>query len=1068
MWSRGTSFRFGSHGMNHLLWMLLVSGLAIGCGSAQEPGTLKEDDQEHHTNEEENNELPDCPSGEFGDQGACLPSPPRGTPVEECPSGEFRAHPSIDEEGICLPEKPRGTPAAECPSGEFLDHDEFQGEGICLPKRPQMEDWDCPEGWETETLAAGVTEEAETFDACRPPELPTECPEGQWPSLRDGGCVQHGIACPQSEPWPEESVLLEAAEGFDGTVLYVDADAEQGEEDGSRQAPFLTIGEGVDAAEAGDIVAVGTGIYQEYVHIEEAIAVVGACSAQTRVEAVDDVSSVMRMESQTDAFVGHLTVADGDWGMDVSAGADESRVRLDAVRAERSGVRVNSSASEATVTMIDMVADDPEGVEARGVKLNGDGQAEIDGAWLHTPGQLAMVLGNGFDVQARDVWSQNAGGEYSAVEVSWGGKLIWERGVIVDFASTGIGIMGENSEASLNDLFVAAGEDEIAESDPHAFIAAYDGAHMSAKQISFDGRKEATDRHGVILSPGATAQLYRLEMYGLNDRDLGTGVWLSEDAHMEVEQMSYWGGGFGLEIQGGSLLGTEMVLGSLPDSVGGRLQVGANAMEGGELHLDRIEFGSADLAALQTHMGGKLRGRDISMQWTEPPQEEVGTQGGMLILDAQAELERVLVEGAGDYSYYTEFSTLEAKDLIARDTRGGQTTSGLGPTFRNTDLKLKRFIFSRSPGNGLRVEGYTGEELDVALRDGVVEKTNPRQATGDAGVGVHMESSEHTKMNVLMHRFNVVDHFTIGMIILARPFGDGQTGIPGEIHLTAEDIRVHDIKPQSSDQLWGQGFSLGGIELKGRRWWISDTYNNGIWSINYDDVSGRLELIDTVIEDVKSERSTGQYGNGIVTTYRGMVDLSRALVSDTTDVGIWAVRDAQMNLQDVVVANTRPREIDHIFGGGIGIAADSRATLARVVLERNKLFGLYAGIHSEVTARDLHVSTTEASACFTPDCEITGGGIGVELFKETRGKIERFVIESSERAGIQITDDSELEAETGLIRQNLVGVVIEDEELSLNDYFGEVFMEENQQNISRETIAVPSMEEVIDGMDGFF
>ncbi len=145
---------------------------------------------------------------------------------------------------------------------------------------PALPDFEpCPEGWTTRTTAAGVS-------YCDPfPGGLTRC-EGatmRLPGTRE--CTPVGAACPAGE-WP---TTLPS----DRTVIYVREGARAG--DGTRERPFGTLLDAVDAAPANAIVALAKGDYTTPVDIARPIELVGACAAETVVTGGDRMRATIQV-----------------------------------------------------------------------------------------------------------------------------------------------------------------------------------------------------------------------------------------------------------------------------------------------------------------------------------------------------------------------------------------------------------------------------------------------------------------------------------------------------------------------------------------------------------------------------------------------------------------------------------------------------------------------------------------------------------------------------------------------------------------------------------------------------
>jgi hypothetical protein len=63
--------------------------------------------------------------------------------------------------GDCRPEPPRGTPTDECPGGQFAGAEQFDGRGICRPAAPEMTGWECPDKWRGRPAYLDADDEAD-------------------------------------------------------------------------------------------------------------------------------------------------------------------------------------------------------------------------------------------------------------------------------------------------------------------------------------------------------------------------------------------------------------------------------------------------------------------------------------------------------------------------------------------------------------------------------------------------------------------------------------------------------------------------------------------------------------------------------------------------------------------------------------------------------------------------------------------------------------------------------------------------------------------------------------------
>jgi hypothetical protein len=204
-----------------------------------------------------------CPPGEKPmPDGACLPA---GIQDDGCPAGQVAL-----EGGGC---RPAGVPPGGCARGFVEDP-----AGGCAPILPAAK---CPKG---SMAIPGDTE-------CRP------------------------VAPCGSGPWGDIPI--------EPSTQFVDTAYAGGASDGTQANPWVTIQEGVDAADPDAVVAVAPGSYQEIVWIEgKPVRLWGKCPAEVEVVGYDDgLGAIVVIEGAASGTEIHDLAARGAGSGITSAGA---------------------------------------------------------------------------------------------------------------------------------------------------------------------------------------------------------------------------------------------------------------------------------------------------------------------------------------------------------------------------------------------------------------------------------------------------------------------------------------------------------------------------------------------------------------------------------------------------------------------------------------------------------------------------------------------------------------------------------------------------------------------------
>ncbi|MEO1270377.1 MAG: hypothetical protein AAFX99_20010, partial [Myxococcota bacterium] len=393
---------------------------------------------------------------------ACSDNTSSDTPPKDLPASD--AGPADgDQANMCAERetqgvsKPNMAAPGECPSGEF------NAEGMCLPSQPsspQPVGWDCPAGWSS-TSALSLVDQTDTTPeqttrellasstVCLPPELPESCPQGQMAVLGQG-CVPLGMACPQGdEPFHDVSTLRQrTTQGlirpddpsppYQGQVWYVLPGASG---DGSREQPWGTIAQALEAADDGDLIALGAGEYLEEFSVQKQVAIVGACVQQTTLRAPDP--------DERRATV-RITSRAGTWLSDVT------------ITGERPGIAVGSD-SQGAVHLQSVVV---EYATATGVLILGARDVRAaDMAIHHTqPRPSDRTLGYGLSVQS-------------------GGVLEGERLHISHNYDAGLFATDSDTQTTFRDLIVTHTQPQQSSANYGWGVCVQDGAVLEGERL---------------------------------------------------------------------------------------------------------------------------------------------------------------------------------------------------------------------------------------------------------------------------------------------------------------------------------------------------------------------------------------------------------------------------------------------------------------------------------------------------------------------------------------------------------------------------------------------------------
>jgi hypothetical protein len=208
----------------------------------------------------------------------------------------------------------------------------------------------CPEGWPERERSD------QTF--CHPfiDSVPL-CPAGQAHFPGEVACAPIGAPCPSGAPDPFPKDVPTTA------VVYAWADAAPGG-DGTRSAPFSSVGQALAAADRGATVVVGPGEYDVVLSPRNDVVVRGACVEQTRFAPTFGPGGAVVVVDGVQLTLRDLTIA-ATVGPAINARGAGAVVRLD-------GVSIDG-AIDTGIAMIDGATLEATALAVRGARLGGRG-----------------------------------------------------------------------------------------------------------------------------------------------------------------------------------------------------------------------------------------------------------------------------------------------------------------------------------------------------------------------------------------------------------------------------------------------------------------------------------------------------------------------------------------------------------------------------------------------------------------------------------------------------------------------------------------------------------------------
>ncbi len=745
-----------------------------------------------------------------------------------------------------------------------------------VPEAPAPPGRSCPAGFTT--TADGV---------CDPwPDGPLDCGPAEIHVPGSDGCEQLGPTCPGEGEW--------AADLPASGVRYVKSGAPAGG-DGSRTAPFASIGDAARASGAGDVVALARGTYAEAVgNLRGGVTLRGACAGETIIVAPSPVAATLTVAGM-DVAIRDVTLSGS--GLGVSASGSVS-VRLENVIVdgnENLGIEATFGAHVEAEGLI--VRGTRAGIVGRGLDVEQEGTATIRRAVFEDNSGIGVFAADG-GVVALDavvVRQTRSGTGSEGLHAQGGASVTVARSVFEDRRESGVLAFDEGTEVTLEDVVVrriVPTSAVSAESSGHG-VAVHEGARVGAQGLYVD---QAED-FGIVITRGASFE--------------GEDVVVSEI----VPRMDAFGRGASVENDG-------------------------------HLQLTRTVIRDVFEAGVRAE-GSTLLATDLRVTRVQPrPSDGLGV--GITVNGGRAELERVLVEDAADYGVQLELAGTEGSlhDVTIQGI-GTDENAGYGLSLTNGVVVDGARIRIEDVGGAGLVAG--GDGTRGSLTDLTIDGVDARLLTSageEFGGGIQVErgasvalervavhDTTHVAVNVLDAELHLLD---LG-IDTCRENRMGQFGWG----LNADLASVVDLQRVEIDGAHGLGIGVfSGSDVSVRDVVVQNTESNSATGQLGRAVVAQLGgVVELAGASLRNNREVGMLAMGhgsIITASQVTVEGTRVAAcaeAGRCDTGAgWgasAVDSGRIVLSDFRIADSAL--------GGAQIASGGEADLERGVIANNPI-----------------------------------------------------------------------------------------------------------------------------------
>ncbi len=471
--------------------------------------------------------------------------------------------------------------------------------------------------------------------------------------------------------------------------------------------------------------------------------------------------------------------------------------------------------------------------------------------------------------------------------------------------------------------------------------------------------------------------------------------------------------------QGGSLVLEDVSIGRVVSPDSRALSYGVLALEGGTVELDRVWIDGPESGVNVS--AGRFEARDLTVRGARPRSGAVsGSLGATLFL------ERTLIEGSHGQSLLTNGAPVTSSWLLVRD--GDPAAMGVG----NTDIVVSEADATLDhvaviDGSGGAIDFI--EDLDATLEDFVIH--DRPDLTIDALGGPSPDLVVQLGARLAARRGRLVGGATIGVLtieVTATRFSDLFVG-----------GRTDDV---------AMGLATSESELVLERMHVDEAGAAGIAAIN-----GSIDASDLTIT-----RTRGPAGDGIAIGLEGTTfNARRVSIEECVESAILLAKQVTATFEDLLIRHVDSELSTGAFGRGIGVQHGSSLRLTRAVIEDVRDVGLFAQGEpgTMVVGRDVYIDRVRANECADTTCRDEPGGVGVGVYGEASVDLEGFRIASAPLCGAQIADLATLRLSQGEVSGNAIGVCLQRDELSIEALMDGVRYENNQQSLVATRLPVP-------------
>jgi len=205
-------------------------------------------------------------------------------------------------------------------------------------------------------------------------------------------------------------------------------------------------------------------------------------------------------------------------------------------------------------------------------------------------------------------------------------------------------------------------------------------------------------------------------------------------------------------------------------------------------------------------------------------------------------------------------------------------------------------------------------------------------------------------------------------------------------------------------------------------------------------ITARELIIDEMLPATETVRLDAQ-SYGIAAMGGGQIELNRARIVAPEIGGVCSLTGGSLRITDLSIENGAGARAGTYPEVALVAFPGSTIELSRARFDSNRGYGAYVG--GALTATDLVVLATLPRSCAADTCSSRPAGSALVVDGTGVATVDRFQLESSALAGVQLLDGGELTLRGGVIRGNAIGVNLQDTDYEISRLQNDVMFIDN-------------------------